>query len=196
MRQPSAGPRLLAACGLALLAALTLGGCGAEAKPKAVPPASAKPTVPPGLVAPKPERPAAEDTAKAAVDYGYYLARLVEYSLRTRSARPLQAEAFDLAACSVCRKLDAAVQGMKKEGKWQITPDLRLGTFRATSRPEGYTVSGRFVFPDGRFVALDGSQVDTADGGKYVFEADLRWDAGRSRWQVLDFTFDRAGEDG
>ena len=191
----SAGPRRLAVCGLALLTAVTVTGCGAEAKPKAAPSASAKPTAPPGLKAPKPERPEEANTPESAVEYGYFLARLVEYSLRTRSARSVQAEAFDLAACSVCRKLDAAVQQMKKDGEWQITPDLRLGTFRATAGRDGYTVAGRFLFPDGYYVELDGSRVDTADYGKYVFGADLRWDADRTRWQVRDFTFDRVETD-
>jgi hypothetical protein len=186
----------LGVCGLVLLVAMGVGGCGSDAKPKADPKPSASPTAPPGLVAPEPKKPKMANTEGSAVEYGYYLARLVEYSLRIRSARPVQAEAFDLGACSVCRKLDTAVQDMKKKGQWQITPDLRLGKFKATGRQDGYTVGGKFVFPSGHFVKLDGTQVDTADGGKYLLEADLRWDATRSRWRVLDFTFDRTNQAG
>jgi hypothetical protein len=186
----------LGACGLVLATAVALTGCGSDAKPEAEPKPSASPTAPPGLVAPKPEKPKAADTGSSAVDYGYYFVRLVEYALRTRSARPVQAEAFDLARCSVCRKLDTAVQEMRKKGIYQITPDLRVGRFSAVSTSDGYTVAGRFVFPSGRFVKLDGSKVDEATGGPYRFDADLRWDATRSRWRVVDYTFLPTGTSG
>ena len=187
---------VFAASGTALLLAVTLQGCGSDASPSSEPKPSASPTAPPGLVAPEPEKPKAADTERSAVDYGQYFVKLVEYSLRIRSARPVQAEAFDLATCSVCRKLDTAVQEMKRKGRFQITPDIRLGRFSAVSTSDGYAVAGRFQFPSGRFVKLDGTRVDSADGGPFRFAADLRWDATRSRWRMVDYDFLPTGASG
>ena len=134
-------------------------------------------------------RPDEARTKQSAVEYGEYFVKLVEHSVRTRNARPVQAEAFDQAKCSVCRKLDEFVQELRKDRVWEVGPDLELGTFRATARQGGFTVAGPFRYPDGDFVTVEGKKKDDSVGGPYRFAADLRWDEDGSRWRVIDYTF-------
>ncbi len=173
----------------AILALTGLAGCGSDDKPKAAPPASPSPSQPPGLDTTEPERPPEANTKQSAVEYGQYFAQLVQYSVRIRSARPVQAEAFDQAKCTVCRKLDEFIQQLKKDEVWVLGPDLELGPFRTVSRPDGFTVSGPFAYPDGEFVTIEGKKDGDAIGGPYRFSADLLWDEDGSRWRVIDYTF-------
>ena len=94
---PAVRARLAAASGLALLTALALPGCGSdEPTAKADPTAAPSPTAPPGFEATAPAKPAAQsDSAESAVEYGNYFVQLVEYSVRTRSIRPVVGELFD-----------------------------------------------------------------------------------------------------
>ena len=180
---------------LAVLLALTvttsaLAGCGSEDEPKSAPSPTSKPSVPPGLDTTPPSKPEAAETKASAAEYGRYFALLVQHAVRIRSARPLMAEAYDQAKCTSCRGVSEYIEKELIADKvWEIEPDLRLNKFSARRTADGFKVNGTFRYPRGRFVAIDGSQKNTATGGSYVFAADLVWDADRSRWRVLDYTF-------
>jgi hypothetical protein len=184
--------RVLAVALALTLTTAALAGCGSEDKPKADPSPTSKPSVPPGLDTTPPRKPEAAETEESAVEYGRYFALLVQHAIRIRSVRPVMAEAHDQAKCTTCRKLSEFIeQEMRDDKQWEITPDLRLGKFSARRTGGGFKVNGDFEYPSGRLVAIDGSKQDVASGGAYVFAADLVWDADGSRWQVLDYTFDR-----
>jgi hypothetical protein len=177
--------------GMALLAALFLTGCGSD-EPKARPaPSSApSPTAPQGLdtTAPKPPG-SVSNSGQSAVDYATYFASLVQYAVRTRNARPVKAEAFDQASCTVCQQLDQYIQKLKKDGLWEVGPDIDLGRFQAVRKAPGFTVSGPFTYPDGEFLKVDGTKDGDSLGGPYLFSADLVWDEDGARWRVVDYTF-------
>ena len=167
-----------------------LAGCGSEDKPKSAPSPTSKPSVPPGLDTAPPRKPEAAETKESAAEYGRYFAFLVQHAVRIRSARPLMAEAYDQAKCTSCRGVSEYIEKELLADKvWEIEPDLRLNKFSARRTADGFKVNGTFRYPRGRFVAIDGSNKNTATGGSYVFAADLVWDADRSRWRVLDYTF-------
>jgi len=182
---------------LAVAIALTLttgalAGCGSEDKPKADPSPTSKPSVPPGLDTTPPRKPEPANTKAGAEEYARYFALLVQHAIRVRSVRPVMAEALDQAKCTTCRQLSEFIeQDMRDEKEWEITPDLRLGKFRARAMSGGYVVNGKFEYPSGKLVAIDGSRKDVASGGAYVFKADLVWDDDGTRWRVVDYTFDR-----
>lgn len=185
------GRVLAVALALALTTA-ALAGCGSEDKPKADPSPTSKPTVPPGLDTTPPSKPEPANTKAGAVEYARYFALLVQHSIRIRNVRPVMAEALDQARCTTCRQLSEFIeQDMRDENEWEITPDLRLGKFKARAKSGGFVVSGAFEYPSGKLVTIDGSKKDVASGGSYVFKGDLVWDDDRSRWRVVDYTFDR-----
>jgi hypothetical protein len=176
--------------GLALVMAASLAGCGGKEAPKSAPSPTSKPSVPPGLDTTRPPRPEAVETNASAAEYGRYFARLVQHAIRVRSARPVMAEALDQAKCTTCLGLSEHIeQELRDEKSWEISPDLRLGKFSAHRERGGFEVNGAFEYPPGRVVAIDGSEKDVSPGGTYVFAADLVWDADRSRWRVLDYSF-------
>ena len=96
-------PNRLALCGLAVVVAVTLAGCGGEDSPKSggEPSAKPSPTGPPGLDATEPPRPTQQvETPESALEYGHYFAQLVQYGVETRNSRVIDAEAFDQAGCT------------------------------------------------------------------------------------------------
>ena len=141
---------------LAVALALTLttgalAGCGSEDKPKADPSPTSKPSVPPGLDTTPPPKPEPADTEAGAVEYARYFALLVQHAIRIRNVRPVMAEALDQAKCTTCRQLSEFIeQDMRDEKEWEITPDLRLGKFRARATSGGFVVNGAFVYPSGQ----------------------------------------------
>jgi hypothetical protein len=180
---------------LTVLVALTvttsaLAGCGSEDKPKSTPSPTSKPSMPPGLDTTPPPKPEAAETKESAVEYGRYLALLVQHAVRVRSVRPVMAEARDQAKCSSCRGVSEFIEKELRADKvWEVEPDLRLGKFSARRTSYGFEVNGTFEYPPGKYVRIDGSEKDTAPGGSYVFQAFLVWDADGSRWRVDDYTF-------
>ena len=183
-------PNRLALCGLALVVAVPLAGCGSDDKPKADPSPTSKPSVPPGLDTTPPRKPEAAETKESAVEFGRYFALLVQHAVRIRNVRPMMAETLDQAKCSSCRGVSEFIQKELRAKKvWDTSPDLRLGKFSARRTGTGFQVNGAFQYPTGQLVKIDGSKVDVATGGPYVFDADLVWEAERSRWRVVDYTF-------
>ena len=182
--------RLLGVLLVLTVGSTALAGCGSEDEPKPAPSPTSKPSVPPGLDTTPPSKPEAAETKASAAEYGEYFAQLVQHAIRIRSARPVMAEALDQAKCTTCRGLSKFVEKeLRDEKLWELSPDIRLGKFRARREAGGFQVSGTFVYPPGKVVTIDGSEQDAAPGGPYVFAADLVWDADRSRWRVLDYTY-------
>ena len=143
---------------LAVALALTLttgalAGCGSEDKPKADPSPTSKPI---GASWPRhdaPEQARAGGDQGGAVEYARYFALLVQHAIRIRNVRPVMAEALDQAKCTTCRQLSEFIeQDMRDEKEWEITPDLRLGKFRARATSGGFVVSGAFEYPSGKLV--------------------------------------------
>jgi len=187
--------RVLAVALALTLTTAAMAGCGSEDKPKADPSPSSKPSVPPGLDTTPPRKPEAAETKESAVEYGRYFALLVQHAVRIRSVRPLMAEARDQAKCTSCRGVSEFIEKELRAKKlWDLTPDLRLGRFSARRTTDGFKVLGAFTYPTGRLVTVDGTNKDTATGGPYVFAADVVWDPDRSRWRVLDYTFQDKSE--
>ncbi len=127
-------PNRLALCGLAVVVAVTLAGCGGEDSPKSDPTPSAKPspTGPPGLDATEPPRPTKQaETPESALEYGRYFAQLVQYGVETRNSRVIDAEAFDQAGCTNCRTIAALISDLKRTGYWQLSDPIKLGKLRA-----------------------------------------------------------------
>jgi hypothetical protein len=173
-----------------LLTTSALAGCGSEEKPKAKPSPTSKPSAPAGLDTTPPRKPAEQSETKAsAVEYGRYFTLLVQHAIRIRSATPVMAEALDQAKCSTCRRLSEFIEGLRHDKLWEIEPDLRLGKYSASRTADGFQVSGSFDYPPGRFVTVSGSEKNVANGGPYAFAGGVVWDADRSRWRVLDYSF-------
>jgi hypothetical protein len=179
---------------LALLVALGLAGCGSDEPATAPrPAASASPTAPPGLDSTAPEKPAAADTARSAVAYADYFALLVQHAVRIRSARPVLAETFDQAACSVCRQLGTFVDDLVSGGYWEIGDDLDIGTLKATALKDGFRVAGRFIYPRATYVTVEGTDKGSVTAKTYRYSVDLTWDRPNGRWRVRDYVFDTIG---
>jgi hypothetical protein len=189
----SAWGRVLAVALALTLTTAALAGCGSEDEPKADPSPTSKPSVPPGLDTTPPSKPQAAETKESAVEYGRYFAMLVQHAVRIRNVRPLMAEARDQAKCTSCRGVSEYIEKELRDDKvWAIEPDLRLGRFTARRTADGFKVLGKFDYPPGKFVTINGKKKDVASGGPYVFVADIVWDPDAARWQVLDYTFDDA----
>jgi hypothetical protein len=185
-------PLALVGC---LVALLTLVACGGEEDGSAASPtpsASSGPTTPPGLDATQPSRPTHQaDTPASAVAYARWFARLVQYSIETRDAHPVNSEAFDQAGCTTCRQLATFTGELRSSGYWQLSDELELGRFTATRMKGGIRVSGDFVYPKVRDVRLDGTVEKTLPRSPYSYYVDLAWDDSARTWQVLDYSFDR-----
>ena len=95
---------------VAVVVLLALAGCGSRESSESSgrPTAAPSPTAPPGLDTGAPERPKQAPDAAGAAAYGAFFADLVQYAVRTRSVRPVYAEAFDQATCTTCRRASAA----------------------------------------------------------------------------------------
>jgi len=182
-------PIRLALCGLALVVAVPLAGCGSDDKPKAAPTPTSKPSVPPGLDTAPPRKPKAAETEESAVEFARYFALLVQHVVRIRNVRPMMAETLDQAKCTSCRGVSEFIEDLRDDKLWEIEPDLRLGKFSARRTANGFKVSGVFQYPRGRFVTVDGTQKNVAVGGPYRFVGDLVWNADGSEWRILDYAF-------
>ncbi len=182
---------LAALVSLVLLA--SLGGCGEEGRPvgSLEPTRSPSPSAPPGLDTSPPTEPDQEPTRASAEEFGSYLALLVQHAIRIRDVEPVIVLARDQATCTTCGQLGDFIEGMKKEGVWEVGPDLEIRQMRA--RPTGdlaYAVAGRFAYPPAEQVDLEGRVVDSLDGGRnFVFRADVSWSDVRDAWQIGDYTF-------
>jgi len=182
--------RVLAAALALTLTTAALAGCGSEDKPKADPSPTSKPSTPAGLDTTPPRKPAEQSETKAgAVEYGRYFTLLVQHAIRMRDVRPVMAEALDQAKCTTCRRLSEFIEDLRDDKLWEIEPDLQLGKYNARRTADGFQVSGAFEYPPGRFVTVGGSEKNTVTGGPYAFAGDVVWDADRSRWRVLDYSF-------
>lgn len=171
--------------------ALSVAGCGGSDQETAdpTPSTASSPTVPAGLDTTEPDKPAAADDLSSATAYAAYVARLVQYSVRTRSSEPISAEAFDQGGCSSCRNLATFVEQLKRGDYFEVGDDLDLGPLTAERLGNGVRVSGRFTYPANRFVAADGTTASSQDSKPYRLSVDTRWDAARGRWLLLDYTF-------
>jgi hypothetical protein len=177
-----------------LAAALLLTGCGSGDEPKAGPrpTSSPSPTAPPGLDAAPPDRPADQAaTAKSSLAYAHWFARLVQYAIEVRDSRPVNAEAFDQASCTTCRKLATFISELRQRGYWQRSDQPEIGKLTSTSGPKGTRVRGGFVYPRLEDVKVDGTVAKTLPATPYRLSVDLTWDDSASRWRVLDYTFER-----
>ncbi len=187
-------PNRLALCGIALVAAVTFAGCGGEESPKSDPAPSAEPspTVPPGLDATEPTRPATQaDTSESAVEYAGWFAQLVQYAVETRDSRVISSEAFDQAGCTNCATIAALISDLKSTGYWQLSEPIELRKLRAVRMDGGIRVSGSFLYPEVENVKADGTVGRTGPAAPYRYYADLKWDDGQKTWQVLDFVYQR-----
>jgi hypothetical protein len=188
----------LGAFALATLLALGLAGCGND-EPSAKPAPAATPsaTVPPGFTATEPEKPAGQaDNTQSAVAYGRYFAGVVQYAVRTRSIRPVAAETFDQAQCASCRQLGTFVDDLVSGGYWEVGGDLDVGRLRATRLGSGVRVAGAFVYPEARYVEVDGATKGQVSAKNYRYTLDLTWDRPNGRWQVRDRVFKQLGPAG
>ena len=182
----------LGICGLALLAAVTLAGCGSEAEPKAdpKPSATAKPTEPPGLDKAGPKRPEKQsDSPESALEFGKYFAKLVQYAIEVRNSRVLYAEAFNQPGCTNCTTVAKLISELKRTGYWQRSDPIELGAFRAVALKGGYRVNGSFVYPEVEDVRVDNEVVETVPAEPYRYWVDLRFDETKKTWQVLDYIY-------
>jgi hypothetical protein len=190
--------RVLALTLTLIFTTATSAGCGSQEKPKAEPSPTSRPSQPsgpPGLDTTPPRKPGAAETQESAAEYGRYFAMLVQHAVRIRNVRPLLAEAHDQAKCTSCRKVGEFIEKELRAKKlYDLTPDLRLGTFSARRTEGGFKVMGTFEYPTGRLVTVDGTKKDTATGGPYVFAADVVWDPEGTRWRVLDYAFQEKSE--
>jgi hypothetical protein len=189
-------PNRLALCGLAVVVAVSLAGCGGEDSPKSDPTPSAKPspTGPPGLDATEPPRPTKQsESPESALEYGRYFAQLVQYGVETRNSRVIDAEAFDQAGCTNCRTIAALISDLKRTGYWQLSDPIKLGRLRAVPMEGGIRVKGSFVYPEVKNVKANGDVGRTGPAATYRYYVDLQWDEAKNTWQVLDFVYQRKG---
>ena len=185
-------PNRLALCGIALVAAVTFAGCGGQESPKSDPAPSAEPspTVPPGLDATEPTRPAQQaETSDSAVEYGTFFAQLVQYGIETRNSRVINAEAFDQAGCSNCATVATLIEELKRTGFWQLSDPIELGGFTVGPYQGGFRVRGSFVYPEAQNVKVDGEVGRTTPAQEYRYVVGLKWAGGRRTWQVTDFIY-------
>ena len=187
-------PNRLFLCGLALVTGMTVAGCGGEASPKSDPAPSAEPspTVPSGLDATEPARPAKQaETSASAQEYAGYFAQLVQYGVETRNSRVINAEAFDQRGCTNCATIAALISDLKRTGYWQLSDPISLGPLRAVPMQGGIRVKGSFVYPEVKNVRASGKVGRTGAEATYSYYVDLRWDGEQKTWQVLDFVYQR-----
>lgn len=182
----------LALCALALLVAVTLTGCGGEEPPKSDPAPSAEPspTVPPGLDATQPTRPADQaETSDSAREYGTYFAQLVQYGIETRNSRVINAEVFDQASCSSCVTVATLIDELKRTGFWQLSDPIELGRFTVGPFQGGFRVRGSFIYPEAQNVKVSGEVGRTTPAQDYRYIAGLTWEDKKETWQVTDFIY-------
>lgn len=183
---------------LLVAGALTLAGCGGTS-PAAAPSPVASPSAgfPSGLDTTAPTAPTGMTrTPASAVAFATYVARLVQHAIRVRDVAPVMGLAFDQATCTVCQQLSTFIDGLRKDGRFEVGDDLRIGRLTARPKGTGFEVSGTFVYPRSEDVDIHGKNEGTTAADSHDLVVDLTWDAPRSRWRLLDYSFKISGKAG